>query len=38
MKKLNKGNQLAIKMVIALICGLLAGLGCIFLRKNLIAS
>lgn len=38
MKKLNKGNQLAIKMVIALICGLLAGLGCIFLRENLIAS
>ncbi len=36
--KVNKGNKLAIKMVIALICGLVAGLGCIFLRENLIAS
>ena len=36
--KVNKGNKLAIKMVIALICGLVDGLGCIFLRENLIAS
>ncbi|MDE6953991.1 MAG: dicarboxylate/amino acid:cation symporter [Erysipelotrichales bacterium] len=36
MKKSN--HSLAIKMVIALICGLLAGLGCIFLRENLLSQ
>lgn len=33
-----KGKSLALKMIIALICGLLAGLGCIFLRENLTAN
>lgn len=37
--KLNKNNQkLAFKMLIALICGLIVGFGCIFLREHLIAS
>lgn len=31
-------NSLAIKMAIALVLGILAGVGCIFLRENLIAS
>ncbi|MDY5912954.1 MAG: cation:dicarboxylase symporter family transporter, partial [Inconstantimicrobium porci] len=39
---MNKGNnnssRLAINMAIALILGLIAGVGCIFLRENLIAS
>lgn len=30
-----KGKSLSLKMIIALICGLLAGLGCIFLRESL---
>lgn len=38
MKKTNKGKQLALKMAIALICGLVAGFGCILLRENLIAT
>lgn len=33
-----KGKSLALKMIIALICGLLAGLGCIFLRESLTAN
>lgn len=37
MKK-NNGKQLAFKMIIALVCGLAAGIGCIFLRENLIAA
>ncbi len=38
MKTGQSGKKLAKKMVIALICGLIAGLGCIFLRENLLAS
>lgn len=38
MKFSKNGNKLALKMVIALICGLLAGFGCIMLRENLIAN
>lgn len=38
MNSMNKGKKLAFKMIIALICGLLAGFGCILLRENLIAS
>lgn len=33
-----KGKKLAFKMVIALVCGLLAGFGCIMLRENLLAN
>lgn len=33
-----KGKSLALKMIIALICSLLAGLGCIFLRESLTAN
>jgi Na+/H+-dicarboxylate symporter len=33
-----KGKSLALKMIIALICGLLVGLGCIFLRESLTAN
>ena len=36
--KINKSNQLAIKMAIALILGLVAGVGCIILRENLNAN
>lgn len=36
--KINKSNQLAIKMAIALILGLVAGVGCIVLRENLNAN
>lgn len=32
------GKKLALKMVIALICGLVAGFGCIVLRENLLSS
>ena len=35
---MKKKKSLALKMLIALICGLAAGLGCIFLRENLLAS
>ena len=38
MESNKKGQKLAIKMVIALICGLLVGFGCILLRENLIAN
>lgn len=38
MKSKDSGRKLALKMIIALICGLLAGLGCIVLRENLIKS
>ena len=38
MKKKNDGKKLAKKMIIALICGIVVGLGCIFLRENLIES
>lgn len=37
MESTQKGKKLAIKMVIALICGLLAGFGCILLRENLVS-
>lgn len=37
MKSMESGKKLAIKMIIALICGLLAGFGCIVLRENMIA-
>ena len=37
-KEKNSGNNLAVKMVISLILGLVAGLGCIILRENLIAN
>lgn len=33
-----KKKSLAFKMIIALICGLIAGFGCILLRENLIAQ
>lgn len=36
--KRNEGNKLAIKMAVALILGLIAGIGCIFIRENLNAS
>ncbi|MBM6880768.1 dicarboxylate/amino acid:cation symporter [[Clostridium] spiroforme] len=38
LKNKNSGKVLAKKMVIALICGIVVGLGCIFLRENLIES
>lgn len=38
MKSNQNGKSLALKMIIALVCGLLAGLGCIFLRENLVTS
>lgn len=34
-KKLNNSNRLAIKMAVALVLGLIAGIGCIFLRETL---
>ena len=33
--KENSGKQLAKKMLIALVCGLIAGFGCILLREHL---
>lgn len=36
--KINNSNKLAIKMVIALILGLVVGVGCIILRENLNAN
>lgn len=36
--KINNSNKLAIKMAVALILGLIAGVGCIILRENLNAS
>lgn len=37
-KKMTESNKLAVRMAIALILGLTAGLGCILLRENLIAN
>lgn len=34
MKSTQSGKKLAKKMIIALICGLVAGLGCILLREK----
>ena len=34
----NKGNKLAVKMLIALIFGLLAGVSCIYLRENVLSA
>ena len=36
--KQSSGKQLAKKMLIALICGLIAGFGCILLREHLNSS
>ena len=36
--KINNSNKLAIKMAIALILGLVVGIGCILLRENLISN
>ncbi len=38
MKSNKNGKSLALKMVIALVCGLFVGLGCILLRENLISN
>lgn len=38
MKSKQSGKKLAKKMIIALICGLVAGLGCILLRENLLTN
>ena len=38
MESSQSGKKLALKMVIALICGLIVGFGCIVLREHLIAS
>ena len=38
MKSNKKWKSLALKMVIALICGLFVGLGCIILRENLVSN
>lgn len=35
---INKGNKLAIKMLIALVCGLVAGVTCIYLRENVLST
>ena len=37
-KKINNSNKLAIKMAVALILGLVVGIGCIVLRENLNAN
>ena len=37
-KKINSSNKLAIKMVVALILGLAAGIGFIVLRENLMGN
>lgn len=36
--KTSNGKQLAKKMLIAMICGLACGFGCIMLREHLISS
>ncbi|WP_066891594.1 dicarboxylate/amino acid:cation symporter [Clostridium nigeriense] len=36
--KVNNNNRVAIKMAIALVLGLIAGIGCLLLRENLIAN
>lgn len=38
MKSSQNGKKLAIKMVIALVCGLITGFGCIALREHLLSS
>ena len=38
MKSNKTGKSLALKMVIALICGLFVGFGCIILRENLVSN
>ena len=38
MESSNNGKKLAIKMVIALVCGLVAGFGCLVLREHLVAN
>ena len=38
MNSSQSGKKLAKKMIIALICGLIAGFGCILLRENLLAN
>lgn len=38
MKSSQSGKKLAIKMVIALVCGLIVGIGCIALRENLLSN
>lgn len=34
----NKGNKLAVKMLVALVCGLIAGVTCIYLRENVLSA
>ena len=34
-KSSNNGNTLAVKMAVSLILGLIAGIGCIFLRESM---
>lgn len=34
----NKGNKLAVKMLVALVCGLIAGVTCIYLRENVLSD
>lgn len=36
--KVNNNNRVAIKMAIALVLGLVVGIGCLLLRENLIAN
>ena len=38
MNSSQSGKKLAKKMIIALICGLIVGFGCILLRENLLAN
>ena len=38
MNSSQSGKKLAKKMIIALICGLIAGFGCILLRENFISE
>ena len=38
MESSNNGKKLALKMVIALVCGLVAGFGCLLLREHLVAN
>ena len=37
MESNQNGKKLAKKMIIALICGLIVGFGCILLRENLVS-
>ena len=36
--KVNNNNKVAVKMAIALVLGLVAGIGCLLLRENLISN